>query len=141
MTTVREIAPSSWSGHLESLDRQVNERPILVVVAIDLTLDRENVRDVRVARNARLTGVDLERAGSDAGVIDLQLQVAGGELCHRVLRPVRLRAHERDDGELESLEIFDASGAKHTIFTEAHPRYSKLAAEVPWWEQPLPLPP
>lgn len=115
MTQTIEIPRERWSSYFDALNRQTAGHPVRIEV------DDLEKGSQEMARALPLQEIGFEKSGSAHDRIEIRVGFDSGELTHSIGHPTRLYVEQRDDGELECIEIETADGGKTLIFSEHLP--------------------
>lgn len=112
MHHTREIPRDGWFDYLSRVASSEREHLVRIEAA------GAEMGDQPVAERLPLVDIELEKKGSDSGVIEVTVGRPGDEITHRILAPDHIYADEGENGELECIDIEDRDHVKTLIYFE-----------------------
>lgn len=115
MHKTREIPRDKWSDYLSRVASTERDHLVRIEAA------GRDLGDQPIAQDLPLMHIELEEKGSDKGAIEVSVKVGkpGQEFTHRILKPDHIYAEEKENGELECLDIEDKDHLKTLIYFES----------------------
>ena len=125
MHHTREIPRERWAEYLSLLSNVTRAQ------SVRIEADSTEIGEQQLAQRLPLLSISLEQKGSSRGSIEVTVGRPGEEITHRIAKPQRLYADESESGELECLDIEDASHTKTLIFFEPAQPAEELTGPQP----------